>query len=345
MSLKDDAHRNSDPSLVMEHGFVELPALLDSELCSELSAVDMEGDKHTQQISNATELDMKHLTTPFSKAKAAVETSATIGAAMRASFGVSRFCLDEAKLLEAGPSAKPQIPHADDTNNTGGFFGVAHVRPRQAPTLAHAYEPRTFWVDATAACDLCKTQIRLTDEHARCRSSARLDASWTCESSGRAPACTNKRKSRSEPTKGEVICASFLPLLADPAGVIARMKPCGAADPSAGDALLALPTLIHRGPGGGGDGEGGPARRVLFFFVRPVFDPTRFEPDPAGGAFKYDPTSQVHAAFLLQVAEKLAPAFLRSRGLDRQTVARAYKALGHELGWFATSRGLRGGEI
>ena len=123
------------------------------------------------------------------------------------------------------------------------------------------------------------------------------------------------------------------------------MKPCGAADPSAGDALLALPTLIHRGPGGGGDGEGGPARRVLFFFVRPVFDPARFEPDPAGGAFKYDPTSQVHAAFLLQVAEKLAPAFLRSRGLDRQTVARAYKALGHELGWFATSRGLRGGEI
>ena len=44
------------------------------------------------------------------------------------------------------------------------------------------------------------------------------------------------------------VLAAFAPLLEPPQQLVARMAPCGP-PPAMGDGLLALPTLVHRGPG------------------------------------------------------------------------------------------------
>jgi hypothetical protein len=110
-----------------------------------------------------------------------------------------------------------------------------------------------------------------------------------------------------------------------------------------GDALLALPTLLHRGPGGGGGGT--VARRVLFFFVRPIFAPTHYL--DAGGAFKYDPSSQVHAAYLLELAVKCAPPGFLSEAeaqLVRERYAKDLLPRGiYDLKRFQPTHGLRAG--
>ena len=45
------------------------------------------------------------------------------------------------------------------------------------------------------------------------------------------------------------VCLAFGDLIHRPERVIESMRPCGPA-PKPGDAIVALPTLVHRGPGG-----------------------------------------------------------------------------------------------
>ncbi|KAL3775655.1 hypothetical protein ACHAW5_008125 [Stephanodiscus triporus] len=67
----------------------------------------------------------------------------------------------------------------------------------------------------------------------------------------------------------------------------------------AGDGVLALPTLIHRGPGNASDASGN--RYVLFFTLRPLYRGTI---RGGGGAERssmrrYDPELQIHAGCVL----------------------------------------------
>ena len=95
------------------------------------------------------------------------------------------------------------------------------------------------------------------------------------------------------------MCEAFSPLLAHPELVVEAMTPCRGVGSAVGDAMVALTTLIHRGPGNcapnseanpnteapassslspssPASGTGGarrirPPRRVLFFDVKPLY--------------------------------------------------------------------------
>ena len=343
--------RNADPSLVVKHGFVELPELLGGPLCGALSRVSM--DK-AHAISNARELDCQSLEEQWAAVKYAVEDNAVVRQAIECAFGVAEFCLEEAKLLEADGDEPPQIPHADAINNAGGMFGVVQLRGGQAPTEAVEYAGvEDLFVEEETECAECESPIQLTDKQARQRDHLRLSdlgavVPWTCARAGRGECGRRRKKSRRQEAQrtdnflGVRVCNAFRSLLEDPAGVIKRMQPCGEPAPDVGDALLALPTLLHRGPGGGG---GAVARRVLFFFVRPIFAPARYL--DGGVAFRYDPSSQVHAAYLLELAAKCAPSgFLAEveAQLVRKRYAEDLQPRGiYDLRRFQPTRGLRAG--
>ena len=61
-------------------------------------------------------------------------------------------------------------------------------------------------------------------------------------------------------------CRLHHELLDQPEEVEKAMRCLGPAGPRAGDGLIALPTMIHRGPGSGPQ-----ERLVLFFSIRPVY--------------------------------------------------------------------------
>lgn len=126
------------------------------------------------------------------------------------------------------------------------------------------------------------------------------------------------------------VCTAFSPLLHDPAGVIAGMRPMGP-PPRAGDGLVALPTLVHRGPGGDPALSGGPSRGrrwVLFFTIVPTFPSEGEEVDDAFETTlgEYDPEAQIHAVWLLW----------RAAGAVREPakVVAAYRECGFDLDAF-----------
>ena len=100
------------------------------------------------------------------------------------------------------------------------------------------------------------------------------------------------------------LLGSFGDLLHKPADVVEQMRPCGPDPAKLGDGLLALPTLVHRGPGG--NDAHAADRSVLFFTVVPLFanDNTeqRAEAKKIG---EYDPDAQIHAGWLLSYAGRL----------------------------------------
>ena len=65
--------------------------------------------------------------------------------------------------------------------------------------------------------------------------------------------------------------AAFAELIDDPAGLIGDMAPCGPRASTQGDAIIGLPTLVHRGPGTVGLAAGAAGRCVCFFTIRPKF--------------------------------------------------------------------------
>ena len=333
--------RNALPSCVMQHGFVELPALLSEDLCTALMAANMASDT-SYEISNARELDCppEH----WAAVKRAVESSSVVREAMQRVYGTGAYCMDVAKLLEAHGQAPPQIPHADAVHNAGGMFGVVQLRGGQAPTIAAPYadtmDATKLFAEQRQKCAKCDHPLGwLTDEQARHRQHL-PGSNWTCEKAGHG-ACAEIRpgKRRRVSSRQEAqrtndffsvrVCDAFRPLLQSPERLIESMVPCGDPEPGVGDGLLALPTLIHRGPGGGGRDV---ARRVLFFFVRPAAESYEFQ---------YDSSAQVHAAFLLTLAEKRErPDWLPH--CEAQRVRQVYKELSYDLLAFEPTAGLRG---
>jgi len=77
------------------------------------------------------------------------------------------------------------------------------------------------------------------------------------------------------------------------------MCPCGGAEVSCGDAMVALPTLIHRGPGNTSDTQ---TRDVLYFTLQPIGFPSLRRSVPAPLA--PDDDSQVSALWLLLLGRR-----------------------------------------
>ena len=135
---------------------------------------------------------------------------------------------------------------------------------------------------------------------------------------------------RADPFAADV-CEAFRQMLDGPAHVIESMRPVGA-PPKAGDGLVALPTLVHRGPGG--NDTTGNERWVLFFTIQPVFEGKASDPDFDMNLGEYDAEAQIHAGWLLWRAGKvLGPEVPRVVGL--------YEDLGFNLGQFGKGEKLR----
>ena len=83
--------------------------------------------------------------------------------------------------------------------------------------------------------------------------------------------------------------AAFAELIDDPAGLIGDMAPCGPRASTQGDAIIGLPTLVHRGPGTMGLAAGAAGRCVCFFTIRPKFHGERAALNNLG---TYDADSQ-----------------------------------------------------
>ena len=96
----------------------------------------------------------------------------------------------------------------------------------------------------------------------------------------------------------------------------------GSGDCNAGDAFIALPTLVHRGPGTIGCTS---TRHVLFFVIQPEYLDSAPPGEGEESHDKFDPNLQVHAAFLLYHEPK------GTTNARRNMVKAMYSAAGYNL--------------
>ena len=108
-------------------------------------------------------------------------------------------------------------------------------------------------------CEACESWFPLPDWVARRREHLTEGRAFTCARAGRGCGAGCGWDDARD-TFAEEVLAAFAPLLEHPQRLIASMAPCGA-PPALGDALLALPTLVHRGPGCE-EPQGGDERQV-----------------------------------------------------------------------------------
>ena len=319
--------RNIDPRRIDAHGFVECPTLLPQDVCDEIAKLSMTA---AEQISNASELDLAVASTDLAQiVESILCSSSTLREAVEHFFSTPDFCVPVLKVLETKHGAEPQIPHADDYWNRE-LFGVLQVRSGQQPTQAVVYDssaayPTGIW----KACATCGSYISIPDHIARKREhlkSSPFQCSLlgsTCERKRTLPTSRAEAHAEREQIDAEHMRDAFSQLLFRAAETVSCMRPIGTPNPEVGDAIVGLPTLVHRGPGGYSIRERTPMRRVLFFVIEP-----RFSDKPTEVA-SYDPDKQVHAAWLLWYCSEAVD------DLTRDRICATYKRLGHNLGDFA----------
>ena len=165
-------------------------------------------------------------------------------------------------------------------------------------------------------CSLCGVMTPVPEEAARRRE--HVSPSWCCLKAGLG-GCNAASAEYALDGFDVEVCKAFSGLLTRPADLISQMRCMGGARQEAGGGCLALPTIIHRGPGQ-------PAhlrrpRRVLFFSVRPIYGNELVDE-----ALVYDSSTQIHAGWLLckpQITDA-----------HRADVEAKYRELGHELNQF-----------
>jgi len=296
---------------------VEMLSLLSAALCQELDSASMGG---ARAISNSRELSLSgdlRRSVP-----AALGSSPVIRAAVQHVYGADQYVITATKLLEADEGAAPQIPHADDTWNRE-LFGVVHVRSNQLPTDCVPYDATLpYPPEMRSECSRCKVYVAVPDDVARQRK--HMLHGFCCETVGRR--CGEAREVSDDDFEQTVLAQlyeTFAQLLLRPRAVVECMRPCGNPRPGLGDGVLALPTLVHRGPGGrNAPGAATRSRRVLFFTLRPKFVDERVTAKTGA----YDEDGQVHAAWLLWRMHGLPTA-----AANAEAVCSMYKSLGHDL--------------
>ena len=152
------AQRNTDPAQMDSRGFVELPALLSPALCAALDTVSMAG---AASISNAREMPLGG--DLLRQVKSALDGSNIVHEALQHMYGTESFVVSAAKILEAQPDDGPQIAHSDDHCNRE-LFGIAHVRPCQAPTECNPYDAGVSYPTGfSAQCSKCSAWVPVPD--------------------------------------------------------------------------------------------------------------------------------------------------------------------------------------
>ncbi|KAL9182225.1 hypothetical protein ACHAXT_012877 [Thalassiosira profunda] len=305
----DKSIRNTEVSKIDEFGFVETSQTLPQHLIQQLyqeavenvrryeEASDQPKRKRQQQsiveISNALQVDVSEaLQERINEAIQAI--SATTAATMETVFGAKScngesnyqgFITETPKLLVTKPGSNPQLPHADDMC-TSCVICLIHLKDGQEPTRVAKYGGLTkdYPTGITVACDLCNRMEQLPDVDFR-RGVHVTDAKWHCNCSEPHTPYDFEKK----------VTMAFGELLEEGAPDLCDAY-AGSKDAKAGDGLLCLPTLIHRGPGNATSAKD--SRYVLFFTMRPIYRNVRH-----GGVeeahHKYNPELQIHAPAVL----------------------------------------------
>ncbi len=306
--------RNLDAAAIGQHGFVECPSLLPPDVVGRLAATNM---KSAIAISNAFQKDVRARPL-FDEVAQCIRASPRVRAAMVAMFGVPRFEVSHLKVLVTKAGQRPQCPHADDHCNRE-LFGVVHLLPDQAQTEAVPFRGSAPYPSGVMAeCESCGTWRTVPDALARrrthllapftcvavggacrpqeARDRRRLGAVDVASAAALAGPCYDREKLIESELDGDPfahdLAECFGDLLWRPGKVLGALRTVGS-PPGVGDGILALPTLVHRGPGAY---DSDAHRKVLFFTLRPLFPGVKAG---AGHVGVYDADAQIHAGWLL----------------------------------------------
>ena len=329
--------RNNGGS-VLEHGFLELPGLLDVNVCMRIvSTAALHGKR--RPIINGTGTFLTSSTSDeLMHAMRRSSAVSIIDMAMMEAFGASQWAVCDAEMLEYEPGARPQVPHADEQADHS-LFAIVQLQCGQQPTLALPYEANVERPSRRVViCDACGADIPVTAEAERkrthvwrytCADVDGLQARCVGVSKRRRGALDDRRQLDGSLSFDGLwaarLRAAFGALLHPPHNLYNRLRPLGPPDPCTGDAILALPSLIHAGPGNASASE---ARRVVFLTIRPVFCDERDTAMDASddSPTMYDPSLQLAPDHLAGLLHDLAPGSVTAA--ERRNVRASFARVG-----------------
>lgn len=327
----------SDEDDILRKGFAAVPALISTNLAADiLDGVDM---SKAQIISNALQQAVSGELRR--RVEEALRTSSALADLVEQVFGVRTFRVKGVKRLTNPYKAEPQMPHADDFMNRE-LIGVVQLRDGQRPTEANPYNPGVCLPTGVfVPCSSCGACSQVGDAQLRRRE---VDAtSFECEGCAcglDGSAMGPRDLAACERVFVSTVFKAFGPLLERHGSTLQSvqeaMRPCGGPEAACGDAVIALPTLIHRGPGNASTTE---TRDVLFFTLQPFgFGGSR---GPRSKAVPVPPIAdddmQVSAPWLLTLGQRTG---LLGQGLYERVEA-SYALRGISFGQFLVDEKLQ----
>ena len=298
--------KNKSITKIDEKGFVEMSQLLPLQLIESLRSeaeekINMNNNNNNNRqqkidgfvkISNSLQANIsKDLAEQVS---AALLGSNTINNAMQHVFGVGGessssyyegFEVQSLKLLSTPPGSHPQLPHADD-HCTSCLFGIVHLKDNQLRTRIAKYNSKKDYpTGITSTCDNCQRDEQLPDEDYK-RGVHLTTEKWYCGH------CNGAVKDYDFEMK---LTTAFEELLHNPN--ICDAYAGGMSKSKSNDGILALPTLIHCGPGNPSTSTD--HRMVLFFTVRPSYKNAKRLTAAVKKQHKYNEDLQIHAPCIL----------------------------------------------
>jgi len=260
------------------------------------SASDMEEEDEViaEDISNALQLDVSAELSQ--QINAAVQRCESTSKTMLSVFGekglgctesnYSGFILESAKIVVTEPGSPPQCPHADD-HMTTSLFGIIHLLDGQESTCVSKYDSsKDYPTGISIECNSCKKMRQIKDCDFR-RGVHLTNESWYCGQ------CDEQQPLAEGYDFESKIVSCFGELLNNNPAQLCDAY-AGSSTGKTGDGLLALPTLIHRGPGNHISAT--KSRYVLFFSLRPTHK--NVDADKAE-LYKYNPSTQIHASCVM----------------------------------------------
>ena len=306
----DKCIQNNMVSRIEKAGFVEisqvLPShfinLLRSEAEDKLSQLNNNSAQRKAavdgftKISNALQLNVsKDLAEKISLAlmgsdKITDSMKLVFGQSLKGEGGVivqssyDGFVVESLKLLITRPGSPPQLPHADD-HCTSCLVGIVHLKDNQLRTRIAKYNnKKDYPTGITVACDSCHRDEQLPDVDYK-RGVHLTTEKWYCGHCNMPPRTYDFEQK---------LTHSFNELLHDPNMCDAY---AGGESPKANDGILALPTLIHCGPGNPSSST--EDRIVLFFTVRPLYKNIKADDKEVEKQHRYNEDLQIHAPCIL----------------------------------------------
>ena len=301
---RQDIRRNLSGG-ILSRGHVTVKSLISTNLAADiLDGVSM---ARAAVISNALQQNL-----PGELRKRCEEelrSSSALADLVEQVFGVRTFRVSTPKRLSTPCLAEAQMPHADDFCNRE-LIAIVQLREGQQPTEAIPYDAAARYPTGVfVPCTSCQALGQVSDAELRRREA---DATtFQCEECacglGLDGATGPRDLDGCERAFASTAFKAFAGPLLERRGrtllsVQQAMRPCSGPDTACGDAVVALPTLIHRGPGNTSATQ---TRDVLFFTLQPTgFPQSRHRSKACPVPRVPDDDLQVSAPWLLTMGER-----------------------------------------